>query len=66
MPSSTHYRHRAEGLRIAMLLTPNPIAAARLRNLVERYRILAEREDKKIVSPTLDSAERQRAFSEKS
>jgi hypothetical protein len=65
MPNSAHYWRRAERLRLALLLTPSPVAAARLRNFVEKYRVLAERADKRIASPPLNPVEDERALIEK-
>ena len=50
MLSATYYRHRAELLRFALLTTSEPVAEARLRTIVEKYRGLADRADKHIQS----------------
>jgi hypothetical protein len=55
-----HCLLRAERLRFALISTRNPVAAARLRNFVEKYRILAERAAKRIDSPPLDTFQRER------
>ena len=65
MPSSSHCRRRAEKLRIALLCTPDPVAATRLRIFVEKYRVLADRADKKNNFPSLDTIEQEHALSEK-
>jgi hypothetical protein len=66
MLNSGHYRRRAERLRLALLLTPNPIDAVRLRDFVERYRVLAVRTERNIASPSLDPAEEECALTEES
>jgi hypothetical protein len=60
MLSSVHCRHRADKLRFAVILTRNPVASARLRNFVEKYRVLAERADKKIDSRSGPVGEQER------
>jgi len=50
MLSAAYYRHRAEVLRFALITTWEPVAARRLRTLVEKYRGLADRADKHIES----------------
>ena len=41
--SSVHYRCRAERLRFVLLTTQEPVAIARLRKIVDKYRDLADR-----------------------
>ena len=48
MLSAAYYRHRAEVLRFALITTCEPVAARRLRALVEKYWHLADRADKHI------------------
>ena len=50
MLSAAYYRHRAEVLRFALITTCEPVAARRLRTLVEKYWRLADRADKHIES----------------
>ena len=50
MLSAAYYRHRAEVLRFALITTCEPVAARRLRTLVEKYWRLADRADKHIKS----------------
>jgi len=66
MPSAVHCQNRAERLRFALLLTPDPAAAARLRSFVENYRVLAARADKKIASPPSGSVEQVHAITKRS
>ena len=41
--SSAHYSRRAERLRFVLLTTEEPVAIARLRKIVNKYRELADR-----------------------
>ncbi len=43
MLSSKHCKNRVERLRLSLLVTSHRAAAARLRNVIERYRLLADR-----------------------
>jgi hypothetical protein len=42
MLSSKHCRNRAEALRFSLVITRDPAAAARLRKIIEKYRVLAD------------------------
>jgi hypothetical protein len=50
MLRSEHCLARAERLRILMLTASDPASQLRLRGFVERYRDLAERAKRKVVS----------------
>jgi hypothetical protein len=50
MLRSEHCLARAERLRILMLTASDPASQLRLRGFVERYRELAERAKRKVVS----------------
>jgi hypothetical protein len=43
MLSSAHCRYRVERLRLVLLVTTDPTAALRLRDIIARYRALADR-----------------------
>ena len=55
-----HCRRRAERLRFALISTHSAVATARLRNFVEKYRVLEERAAKMIESPPLHAVEHER------
>ena len=48
--SSEDYRARAEQLRLLILTTSDPFAAARLRGLVDEYTALSERAENGLIS----------------
>jgi len=60
MLSPEHCRHRVDRLRFAVISTRNPVACARLRNFIEKYRVLAEQADKKIGSRSGPAVEQER------
>jgi hypothetical protein len=53
----THCRRRAERLRLALLCTADPVATARIRRLIEKYRNLAAYADKRIGASQVNSVE---------
>lgn len=59
-----HCRRRAERLRFALISTHSPVATARLRNFVEKYRVLEERAAKMIDSLPLHAVEHERVTDE--
>lgn len=56
MLSSKHCKSRAEALRFSLLVTSHRAAAARLRNAIEKYRLLAERA-RQMEPPPVDEAQ---------
>jgi hypothetical protein len=57
MPSAAYYWRRVEVLRFALITTRDPVAAARLRTFIEKYRVRAERGVQETESPKLGSVE---------
>jgi hypothetical protein len=55
-----HCRRRVDRLRFAVISTRNPVAGARLRNFIEKYRVLAEQADKKVGSRSGRAVEQER------
>ena len=53
MLRSEHCLARAERLRMLMLTAPDPAATVRLRGFVQKYRILAERAERKVEFSTV-------------